>query len=414
MTLGKRRHLVLTVAAASGAATLAAVLMLSGDGGSDAAPVAIEPRDGLLDAPLRLTVDAVDGGVPLRLTMSATGADGVRWTGDLTYLPNGPGRVSVDGGRLLGALRPTGPRADARDVALIAPELELRLAARQGDRVIGTARASRRVSGPGVSATELTAGKDGVVGRLWTGPADGRRPVAVLLLGGSEGGLSGEPIAALLASHGYPVLQLAYFGVDGLPGELRRIPLEYFVAALELLRADGRAERVVVLGRSRGAELALILGSRFPELIDGVVAYAPSSVVNPALDCRPAWTFQGSPIPTVECSEYGFAAPTDEETIIAVERIDGPVMTVAGVSDMVWPAASYSAAIARRLERHRRADATELVFPDAGHGVVAAIPYLPLAIRNEDFAETRKADALARTAAWPRVLALLERVSKAE
>ena len=169
-----------------------------------------------------------------------------------------------------------------------------------------------------------------------------------------RGGFGSNHVERLLASHGYPVLQLAYFGEAGLPGELREIPLEYFRRALERLRADAAAERIVVLGYSRGGELALILGSRFPELVDGVAAYAPSSVVNSSLDCGPAWTQGGRPLAAATCAEFGNTGPANANAIIPVERIDGPLLTVAGIADAVWPAASYAAAIADRLEEHHR------------------------------------------------------------
>lgn len=63
------------------------------------------------------------------------------------------------------------------------------------------------------------------------------RSVAVLSVGGSQGGYGNPWKAALLASHGYPVLQLAYFGAPGLPRELRSIRLEYVERALQWLHA---------------------------------------------------------------------------------------------------------------------------------------------------------------------------------
>jgi pimeloyl-ACP methyl ester carboxylesterase len=175
----------------------------------------------------------------------------------------------------------------------------------------------------------------------------------------------------------------------------------------------GRRAAVVVLGVSRGAELALILGSRFPALVEGVVAYAPSSVVNPAVPPAQgaAWTYRGKPLETISPTEFGFAAPTNRAAIIPVERIRGPVMTVAGVSDMLWPAASYSTAIAERRAASGK-ETTTLIFQEAGHGVGAAIPYLPLFLGDNDFVSTRKADALARTESWPKLLALLEGVER--
>ena len=78
--------------------------------------------------------------------------------------------------------------------------------------------------------------------------------VPVLLIGGSEGGLSMTGEAALLASHGYPALDVAYFGAYGLPRSLERIPLEYFVRVARWLdrRPGVDGHRLVVYGVSRG------------------------------------------------------------------------------------------------------------------------------------------------------------------
>lgn len=46
------------------------------------------------------------------------------------------------------------------------------------------------------------------------------------LLGCSEGGLHKDD-AALLATHGYAVLALAYFGMAGVPAHLVEVPLEW-------------------------------------------------------------------------------------------------------------------------------------------------------------------------------------------
>jgi dienelactone hydrolase len=389
----------------------AAVALRAGD---DQARVRIEPSSGLLDAPLRLVVDGVGDASRVRFTLSATSSDGVRWTGSRTVRTDATGSVSIDGGPLLASLHPAGPRADDRDVALVPEgnELELRLEATEADRVVGTAHATRQLAAEGISSRDLTRAKDGLVGRFWPARSDDARPVAVLLLGGSEGGIGSRPEPALLASHGYAALKLAYFREKGLPDELSNIPLEYLVRALEWLRHETGARRTLVIGGSRGAELALILGSRFPALVDGVVAFAPSSVANPGLtqEPSPAWTYRGKPLETISRDEYGHTTPTNRAAIIPVERIRGPVMTVAGLSDMVWPAASYSAAIAERRTAYGKETVT-LVYQEAGHHV-GGIPYLPLAVGEYDLESTRKAGALARTESWQRLLGLLERMAR--
>ena len=59
----------------------------------------------------------------------------------------------------------------------------------------------------------------------------------VVWLGGSGSNLAiNSPIAALLASHGFNVLSLPYFGEKGLPAKLSGIPLEYFDRAFNWLK----------------------------------------------------------------------------------------------------------------------------------------------------------------------------------
>ena len=52
------------------------------------------------------------------------------------------------------------------------------------------------------------------------------RRTAVLVFGGSEGGLATSLLAARFAADGYPALALAYFREPGLPQTLTNIPLE--------------------------------------------------------------------------------------------------------------------------------------------------------------------------------------------
>ena len=58
---------------------------------------------------------------------------------------------------------------------------------------------------------------------------------------------------------------------------------------------------------SRGSEAALLLGAYFPQLVNGVIAGVPSSVVNPGWPdtSQPAWTLGGRPLPAVSPSEFG-------------------------------------------------------------------------------------------------------------
>lgn len=108
----------------------------------------------------------------------------------------------------------------------------------------------------------------------------------IIMLGGSEGGRmwSYQPqLIHDLIDQGFCILSLPYFGTNNLPKNLKGIPIEYFKSALDWLSTKNDLvipNDYAILGVSRGAELALILGSRFPE-IKAIVSIAPSSVVFP-------------------------------------------------------------------------------------------------------------------------------------
>jgi acetyl esterase/lipase len=231
-----------------------------------------------------------------------------------------------------------------------------------------------------------------IIGRLFIPPGRGPHPT-VIVLSGTGGGFDLDK-AAVLSRHGFATLALAYFGIPPLPTWLHRIPLEYFEAALGWLRAQPEidAQRIGVLGISRGAELALLLGVKFPE-IHAVAAYAPSSVAWAAGgrdkatgEIIPSWTWQGSAVPFAPLPLRGFmwssAIPVAvlrrpvmfrnlfraglrnreaiERASIPVERMRGPILLISGGDDHLWACSRNErsdrlAAEEARLRASRRA-----------------------------------------------------------
>jgi dienelactone hydrolase len=311
---------------------------------------------------------------------------------------------------LLWSMRPADRRLQPERASLLPPDagLSVRFDILAGGRRVATTTALRRNSAETVTSRTLTLEREGFVGSFYVGPSTKPGP-ALLLLGGSEGGLTGQHTGPLFASHGFPTLALAYFGEPGLPSELMNIPLEYFVPALGWLRGQPGVdpERIFVLGVSRGSEAALLLGARYPELVYGVVGYVLSSVVNPSpLDrISPAWTHEGKPVPF---------------DVIPVERIKGPVFLVSAVEDQLWPSSTYASAIVARLKAHGRSDVVSLTYGHAGHGVGTAVPFLPMATVVPsrrygtvlDLGGTRAGDSRARADSWPKLLRYLEQARR--
>jgi pimeloyl-ACP methyl ester carboxylesterase len=255
----------------------------------------------------------------------------------------------------------------------------------------------RSFTSPDVHVERVTT--DGLAAELWL-PAGTSGQVPIVAFGGSEGGITGgEGYAARMASWGHPVLALAYFNAPGVPSALAEIPLEYFGKAFAYL--DGRMEvahgRAIVMGGSRGGELALLLGSKFPNVV-GVVADAPSAYVWPSVDgTKAAWTEGGHPLSYVTggftgavsvttpsgttayamrgAFEHSLASSSEgarEAARIAVEKTNGPVLLFGGRDDALWPSCPFIDAATQALESsgHKAAHGDEAVcFADAGHAI---------------------------------------------
>jgi esterase/lipase len=125
----------------------------------------------------------------------------------------------------------------------------------------------------------------------------------IVFLGGSGSGLAvNSPITAVLASHGFNVLSVPFFGEKGLPAQLSEIPLEYFERVFTCLSNNPitSGKEIYLLGMSKGAELALLLASRYP-LITRVVAWAPHAYCFQGLAFKnvSSWTYAGKPLPFI-------------------------------------------------------------------------------------------------------------------
>ncbi|HEV2815315.1 MAG TPA: acyl-CoA thioester hydrolase/BAAT C-terminal domain-containing protein [Solirubrobacteraceae bacterium] len=285
---------------------------------------------------------------------------------------------------------------------------------------------------------------EGLVGALYL-PRE--RPAAgVIVLGGSEGGLvSAEPAAAALAYHGLAALALASFGLPGLPRRLADIPLEYFETALAWLAGHEAVagRKLGVLGRSRGGELALLLGATFSS-VGAVVGIVPSGVlwggwgtVSPVARPRPAWTHGGRPLPAVPSPGRLSVArayarhpvalrPLYEEAVsqasssatIPVERTAGPILLVSGGDDQMWPSGRFAEMVTQRLRDHGRGDdVVHLHHPAAGH-LAGSLPFLPAGAavtrhpQGPPFVSfklggTRAADGRAASESWPHIVDFL-------
>jgi len=300
-------------------------------------------------------------------------------------------------------------------------------------RGLGLAPAAPKAGAQAVTRTEVS---QAIVGRFYARPGERKRP-AILMLNGSDGGFPSEALARDLAQSGWPTLALAYFRdfqgePSGVPKGLTEIPLEYFDRALAWMkrRPEVQGRSIVIMGQSRGGELALLLGSLRPD-VAGVIAYSPSDRLwqgIPPQDApttvKAAWTRKGKPLP-FQTNAFDPGKPMKawfEDAVpnkaarIKVEKISGPVLLISSTADTLWPAAAYSDAIEARLKTSRRvANVTNLKFDDASHLLMGFGPgitqmKIPGADLTFEFGGSPGGTERARDAGWRAVKDFMSRL----
>jgi esterase/lipase len=218
-------------------------------------------------------------------------------------------------------------------------------------------------------------------------PANGvPKDIVILILGGSQGGYPNFN-SDFFTTKGFSVLEVAYFGTPNTPESLEMIPLEYFEKVLSHCKTFPEFEdkRIALIGSSKGAELALLLASKYP-VIEGVIAKAPSSVVfQSILGSQSSWSFKNEAIPFVPYVNYDFSKVKNMEYLemyqlslenqsavahaeIAVENINGPILLFSGKDDKLWPSSMMAEMIIRRLsEKGFKFSYEHISYEDAGH-----------------------------------------------
>jgi dienelactone hydrolase len=391
--------------------------------GAERPDVRISPATSLYDAPVHMIVRGLAPDSTVTLALSATDGQGTVWRSSAVYRSSAAGTVDVataaavagsyagvDPMGLIDTMQPQPEQPTAFDWGGAPFSFRLDVAARGAS--VATGRFTR-IDGPGVTYRNESLAATGFFGQYWTPPSlSGHRP-AVLEFGGSEGGLDGQLVAGALAAAGYPVLDVAYFGEPGLAPALRNIPLEYFAGALRwLARQPGvAANRIFVAGASRGSEAALLLGVHYPQLVHGVIASTPSDLSfgsYPGPGNRPAWTFDGRPVPYSRT--FSASHPIDDPAArIPVTSIRGPVFLDCGTQDRVWTSCPYAQTIQQELAGDRYPHVLYR-YLGAGHFVNGLVPYEPrlLAPRYaEGLGDSVTANVDADARLWPHLLHFL-------
>jgi len=198
-------------------------------------------------------------------------------------------------------------------------------------------------------------------------------------LGGSEGGNAWasnhwKATRDQFIAKGYAFLAIAYFGVKNTPTILDQIAIEDVYQAVALAAENQKVNRakMAIVGGSRGADLALLLGSYYPT-IKCVVGLSASSVAFPGhtqtFDSS-CWTYAGKQLSFVPVNEEavpflmkgdlrgGFTAMLKDtiaaqQSVIKVEKINGPILLLSATKDEIIPAVKMGDAMILRLKAHQ-------------------------------------------------------------
>ncbi|MEG0895858.1 MAG: acyl-CoA thioester hydrolase/BAAT C-terminal domain-containing protein, partial [Oscillospiraceae bacterium] len=190
---------------------------------------------------------------------------------------------------------------------------------------------------------------------------------------------------------------ISYYGYACKNKTINEIPLDAFKNMFDEIAntcADNSA--ITVIGKGKGAELALNLANYYPE-INNLILYSPSSYNFQSLDSNgkqtySSWTYNGKPVEYIDFSKNSFIdksihfissklsfpqsyigdyeqaikkANNLESARIKTDSFDGNILMFAGEKDKYWNSSEMASVI---YENHPNKDKIEVItYENAGH-----------------------------------------------
>jgi pimeloyl-ACP methyl ester carboxylesterase len=361
----------------------------------------VSPISALCDTPLDIGVRGLSRGalVTISTSLHYPWAPGLEFTSSAHFRANDQGQIDlakqapesgdynfIDSMGLIASLHSADPNAFKKILSGIGinESLHIDFTAQCGDEQ-ATIQVERCFLATVVIREQI---HDDFVGELFyskhtTGPV-------IVWIGGSGSNMGiNALVCGPLASHGCAVLSLPFFNEPGLPQALSHIPLEYFDKALEWLTQHpitaGRP--IWLLGMSKGAEAALLVASRHPD-ISKVAVWAPNAwcFQGIALKNESSWTLGGKNLPYIRLktswllsellhcfvtnTPFGFTnvyrrgieqAKNREVARIPVEQSHADFLLVAGDECGMWNTLEGSHELMDTLKRRKGGQEQELI-----------------------------------------------------
>lgn len=222
---------------------------------------------------------------------------------------------------------------------------------------------------------------------------NGKNQPLIVGLGGSEGGNAWtsnywKKTRDQFIEKGYAFLAIGYFGLKGTPDTLQKIAIEEVYFAIKLAGKNKKINnrKIVIIGGSRGADLALLLGSYYKDIkcVVGIVASNVTFPGNTNHFSTSSWTFKGKELPFVPVNDE--AVPylmkrdlrgafeemlkdtiAEKKALIKVENINGPILLVSAIKDEICPSSPMADKMIARLNTYGFKHNYEHIAIEGGH-----------------------------------------------
>jgi len=188
----------------------------------------------------------------------------------------------------------------------------------------------------------------------------------VVIIGGSSAGIWAHIDTSFMnyLTANYNVLVFAYFGVEGLPKYLKKVPLEYFINGINQIKdiLMLKDTEITFIGNSKGAEATLLIVSKYFSRCNTVACvpscYVWQGITKSAKDffsVKSSWTYQNKELPFIKlrfdsetirdlinksyCSSYekGIKHYMNAKTIIDLSNFKGRLLLLSAEQDNYWP-----------------------------------------------------------------------------